>query len=315
MFFQKAKNRLQGKPDGSYVYYDASGKETSGWMPLELLTQVLQKSGGQKLTRVLIREPDDTTREDLLPIDEDTVKKFADTDGTVHVMSCFEHGGPKYYFISRQAWDNFDAIVAVMMDPSLSDSQKHARVKSMTGNPSPAPPHTRSKPATPSADPKGKDLSKKAIDAPFALRILMETIRRRLERDYPQVMLCPRWSAFVLAGTVAGTVGLALRLHFEVEEDQRTQLELAMRDVLQKRFPQSEEVYEDCYRFLTESLMDIPRAERGKQIFVLLGLWVLAAVSEGSKVQEDAQIAAQIAGALQNETSGFWTQPYPEFGE
>lgn len=302
MFFRKAKNSLKGKPDGSFVYYDASGKETSGWMPPELLTQVLQKSDTKKLARVLIREPNDTTREDLLPINDETAQQFADTDGTVHVVSYFEHGEPKYYFVSKHVWDNFDAMVAIMMEPSLSDSQKDVEIQSMTGKAPLGSPNTRSKPATP----KGKYLPEKAIDAPIALRILMETIRIRLEREYPQVLFCPQWSNFVLAGTVAGTVALALRLHFDVGEDQRTQLELAMREVLQKRFPQSEQVYEDCYQFLTDSLMEIPRAERGERIFVLLGSWVLAAVSEGSKVQEEEYIIAQIAETLQNETSGFW---------
>ncbi len=125
MFFQKAKDKLKGKPDGSYVYRDASGKETSGWMPPELLSQILRESGSQKLTRVFIRDPDDTIREDLWPIDDETAKKLADHDGTVYVMSHLEDGNPKYSFISKRVWDNLDGMLSVMMDPSLSDAQKH----------------------------------------------------------------------------------------------------------------------------------------------------------------------------------------------
>lgn len=158
---------------------------------------------------------------------------------------------------------------------------------------------------------KVKNLRKKAQDAPISLRILMDCICTRIERDFPQVLTYPQWSNFVLAGTVAGTVALALRLHFDVSEDQRTPLELEMREVLQKRFPRSENIYEECYRFLTDSLMEIPRPERGKHIFVLLGLWVVAVMSEGVKVEEEECIAGLIAEALQNETTGFWTQQYP----
>lgn len=158
---------------------------------------------------------------------------------------------------------------------------------------------------------KAKDLREKAKDAPIALRILMDTIRARLERDFPQVISYPQWSNFVLAGTVAGTVALALRLHFDVTENQRTPLELEMREVLQKRFPQSAHIYEECYEFLTESLMEIPRPERGKHIFVLLGLWVVAVMAEGVKVEKEEWIVGLITEALQNETTGFWTQPYP----
>lgn len=160
-----------------------------------------------------------------------------------------------------------------------------------------------------------KTLLDKAQDAPIALRIMIEVIQTRLERDYPQVLLLPRWTAFVMAGTVAGCVGLATRLHFDVPEKDRTPLEMAMREVLQRRFPQSEQVYEDCYRFVTHSLMEIPRSERGKHFFVLLGFWVLAAVADGAKVEKEDWIAGHIAEALQNETIGFWKQPYPNVSQ
>ena len=160
-----------------------------------------------------------------------------------------------------------------------------------------------------------KTLLEKAQDAPIALRILMGVIQNRLEHDYPQVVLLSRWDAFIFAGTLAGCVGLASRLHFDVPEKDRTPLELAMREVLRKRFPESEQVYEDCYRFLTDSLMEIPRSERGKHFFVLLGMWVLAAVADGVKVEKEEWIAGHIAEALQNETIGFWKEPYPTMPE
>lgn len=158
----------------------------------------------------------------------------------------------------------------------------------------------------------GKTLAEKAGDVPVSMSILIDVIRTRLERDFPQVLLLPQWDAFTFAGTVAGCVGLASRLHFDIPEDKRTPLELAMREVLQRRFPQSEQVYEDCHRFLTESLMDIPRSERGKHFFVLLGLWTLASVADGRQIEKQEWIAGHIAEALQNETLGFWKEPYPQ---
>jgi len=157
-----------------------------------------------------------------------------------------------------------------------------------------------------------KTALEKAQDAPIALRILMEVLQRRLERDYPQVLLLARWEAFVMTGTVAGCVALASRLHFEVPGKDRTPLEMAMCRVLYQRFPQSENVFEDCYRFLTDSLMAIPRSERGERFFMPLGLWVLGAVAEGTKVEKEEWIAGHIAETLQNETARFWKQPYPD---
>jgi hypothetical protein len=157
--------------------------------------------------------------------------------------------------------------------------------------------------------PEGKDLLEKAKYAPIVLRIIMDTMRTRLERDYPQVMTYPQWSIFDFACTVAGSVALAVRLHYDVVEKQRTPLELSMREVIQKRFPQSEQAYMDCYKSLNESLIKLPISERDKYPFVLLGYWVVMAVSEGIKVDNEEMILSLIAEALQNDTIGFWTEP------
>jgi len=167
----------------------------------------------------------------------------------------------------------------------------------------------------PVANMSRKSLKEKAQDAPVALRMLMDLVQTRLERDYPQVLLLRRWDSFAFAGTLAGCVGLAARLHFDVPEKERTPLEMAMRELLQRRFPQAEQVYESCYRFLTDSLMEIPGPERGKHFYVLLGLWVLAAVADGVKVEKEEWIAGHIAEALQNETIAFWKEPYPSISE
>jgi hypothetical protein len=157
--------------------------------------------------------------------------------------------------------------------------------------------------------PKENDLLEKSKGAPIVLRILMDTIRTRLEKDYPQVMSYPQWSAFDFACTVAGTVALAVRLHYDVVEKQRTPLELSMCEVLRKRFPQSEQAYMDCYKSLNESLMKLPISERDKYPFVLLGYWVVMAVSEGIKVDNEEMILSLISLALQNDTVGYWTEP------
>jgi len=153
---------------------------------------------------------------------------------------------------------------------------------------------------------RGKALLERAEDAPIAFRILIDSIQIRLERDYPQVLLLPKWSVFQMAATVAGCVALATRLHFDVPADERTHLELAMRKILARRFPKSEQMYEDCYRFVTDSMGEIPRSERGKYFFILIAMWVYAAVSEGSKIEQKEWIVGRLAEVYQNETTGFW---------
>jgi hypothetical protein len=155
-----------------------------------------------------------------------------------------------------------------------------------------------------------KALVEKAKDAPSAFRIPIDVVQRQLEQAHPQVMLLPSWSAFQMAGTVAGCVALSLRLHFEVTEDQQGHIELAMRRILEKRFPKSERAYGDCYRFVTESLREVPRREWDNYQFVLLGMWTLAAVADGGKIAQQELIVELIAEAYQNEADGFWLQPY-----
>lgn len=154
-----------------------------------------------------------------------------------------------------------------------------------------------------------KGLIEKAKDAPISFRILMETLKHSLQRENPSLSQCPRWNDFVMAATVGGCTSLAIRLHFDVDENQRTPLELSMRQVLEERFPDSEVAYVECYRFVTESLGEIPRPERGKYLFLLIAMWVMGVVTAGGKIDRQDYIMARIAEFYQNETAGFWNQP------
>ncbi len=151
-----------------------------------------------------------------------------------------------------------------------------------------------------------KTLSAKAEDAPIDFRILVDCIQIKLERELPQVLLLPRWSAFQESATVAGCVALSLRLHFDVQSDQRTPLEMKMREILEKRFPQSEQAYENCSQFLKQGLAEIPRAERGNYTFLLLAMWVSGIISKNQQYEAEEQVIAELAMVYQNETSGFW---------
>ena len=120
------------------------------------------------------------------------------------------------------------------------------------------------------------------------------------------VLLMPHWNQFVLTGAVAGCTALALRLHFDVPEQDRTPAELKMRERLQLRLPNSEHLYEECYRFMTDSLLDIPRAERPNFIFPILGMWVVATITESADTTGKENILAELAYVYQNETLHYW---------
>ena len=295
---------LKGKPDGTYMYRAPDGTERKRWMPPELLTRILESSGAQRLTHVIIRESNDEIREDFWPVDLETVNRLADSDGKLHVVSHLENDKPTYNFVSKRVWDNFDAMLDIMMDFSLSEAEKHRKMEDIMEE----DPGEKSETSQPAPRPKRKGLLERAKEAPESFRILMEGLQHRLERDYPQVLVCPRWAAFVMAATVDGCISLAIRLHFDVPEAERTPLELAMREVLRKRFPNTDQEYEDCYRFVTESLGEIPRADRGKYVFPVVAMWVIAAVADINQIDDQDYIVAHITEIYQNETVGFWKE-------
>jgi len=151
-------------------------------------------------------------------------------------------------------------------------------------------------------------LHEKAKEAPSSFRILMEALQGRLEREFIQLKKVTGWQHFVEVSTVAGCVSLALRLHFDVSEEKRTNTELKMREYLSNLFPHSEQLYERCHGFVTDSLLDIPRPERPKHIFVLIAMWVIEGLSDGKELENQNYIVAQLAYLYQNETIGYWLQ-------
>ncbi len=155
-------------------------------------------------------------------------------------------------------------------------------------------------------------LAERAEAAPSSFRILMETLQARLENEFTQLLLVPGWEHFVMASTVAGCLSLALRLHFDVPEEDRTPTELKMREHLRHRFPHSEQLYEDCYRFVTQSLTDIPRSERPKYTFPLIATWAIASIADGKELENQEYIVGQLAYVYQNETVGYWNPKRPQ---
>jgi hypothetical protein len=145
----------------------------------------------------------------------------------------------------------------------------------------------------------------KASDAPIMFRILMDTLKRSLERNYLGLSQCPGWNDFVMVATVGGCTSLAIRLHFDVDKTQRSPLERQMRKLLQQGFPDSESAYIKCYRFVTESLAEIPRPERGKYLFLLIAMWVVGVITKGNQIDGQEYVVARIAEIYQKVESNF----------
>lgn len=127
-------DNLQGKPDGTYQYYDDQGKMREGWLPQEKMEELLKKAGAKKLTKVLIKGPWEGVKEDFWDVENTTVKKFADDEGVVHAMCHFENGEPKYHYLSKGMWINMEKIESIMMNPQLSDEEKKEKIDRLNQN-------------------------------------------------------------------------------------------------------------------------------------------------------------------------------------
>lgn len=151
-----------------------------------------------------------------------------------------------------------------------------------------------------------KSLIEKARDAPIGFRILMDATKKRLEIEHPQLLHLPSWRGFVICGTIGGVMALALRLHFDVVESERTPLELTMRKGLMEAFKNSEHAYQDCYEFITDGLLQIPRSQRGVGIFLLIAIWVIDQVAGDQNVEDKELVVAELAEFYQSETTNYF---------
>ena len=64
---------------------------------------------------------------------------------------------------------------------------------------------------------------------------------------------------------------------------------------------------ERCSIFLSDTLAKVPRAERPELVFTIIAAWVIASLCGTEKPDNENEIVADIATAVQNETAGFWT--------
>lgn len=160
--------------------------------------------------------------------------------------------------------------------------------------------------SVPSETGQSLSLADKAEEAPRSFKILLRAIQVRLEKTTPSLLIMPAWKNFSIAGTVAGCVSLAVRLGYDVPEEKRTELELKMRESLNRTYPNTERLYTDCHNVLLGSLADMPRGERSQHIFPLVAEWV-AIITTGEKGGEaHAQIKKQLSQLYKNETIGYW---------
>jgi len=149
-------------------------------------------------------------------------------------------------------------------------------------------------------------LEEKATDAPTMVRVLVDVVDGKLQREHPRVRLSAEWHRFRQLGTIGGCMALALRLQADVPEAYRTPLEMAMRNALELSFPGSEALYEDCVRSVREALLEVERPKRGAATFVFISMWVFALSDPQGSLTSEPTIIAELAQIYQNESHNYW---------
>jgi len=162
--------------------------------------------------------------------------------------------------------------------------------------------------------PAAQRLRDRAHNAPVAWRVLFDAFSRKQEIQNPNLLVQPEWPAFVGVASLAGCFSLCLCLAHEAPEHMRTELESEMKIELSKHYPDCVSFWDDIARFTSDSLLEIPRPERGKYLFLLPAMWVVAHITQNQEFEGKDVFCGELAMILQSESIGYWraVQDYSE---
>jgi len=150
------------------------------------------------------------------------------------------------------------------------------------------------------------ELISKAKELMFPLKILSDVLEKRLVNEFPEVVKLSNWGSFQNIYIVAASAVIALQLHYEVFEDDRTEVELAMRASLSEEIDKFEELYVGCGQFIKEAIIK----NKNAAIFIYAAFWTYTLISgkenTGKGKRQESMVVALIAESYQNSTAGYW---------
>ena len=75
--------------------------------------------------KVMIRDPMRGILEDYWELSDRQVKQFVDEEGTAYAMCAYFNGEPKYSFVNKVLWENWDKTEKIMLNPNLSAEKRN----------------------------------------------------------------------------------------------------------------------------------------------------------------------------------------------
>lgn len=155
---------------------------------------------------------------------------------------------------------------------------------------------------------KQKYLEEKADNLVDSCRTFLGIIQPSYYRQYPELLTLSDDTKITFYGTIAFAYCACVRLHFDVDEEHRTPLELIVQKQLREWHPEAIAEYESLLKFISQQLLKEPdRGKRGDLLFELAGRWAVLKVTNEDIVKgKGFAIAKTLADLFLQEISGYW---------
>lgn len=161
--------------------------------------------------------------------------------------------------------------------------------------------------------PDNAGLISKAEELVDSSRILFAVIRPRILQKFPELYIGKDLEKFNLFGTIASSYLVCIHLHYEVEKDKRTELELIVQKHIKELYEGALEYYEDLHLVIQRKILEEnDRKKRRTFIHYLACLWILHQIGLVENIdfpyEKAVEIATQLSSILENETAGYWSR-------
>jgi hypothetical protein len=122
------RKREKTKGDITVEVPDNEGRKRRIDVPKKKLEEWIKTGQAKPVFRVLIRGPWDGVKEDFWDIAEEN-RKFVGEDNMAYAICHYEKGEPQYSFVTKQFWDHYDEISAIMANSEYAQEQKVFEVR------------------------------------------------------------------------------------------------------------------------------------------------------------------------------------------
>ncbi len=158
-----------------------------------------------------------------------------------------------------------------------------------------------------------EELQYKAEELLDSSRILVAIIRPQLLKNFPELYLGQESEKFNLFATIAFTQMVCIQLHFEVEKEYRTKLELIVQRKINDMYENALIEYNDlAYVIRNRVLNEKDRTKRRKYIHYISCLWLLKKIGFVENIdtpyEKGIEVAQYLSDLFENESTGYWTR-------